>query len=125
MLVGESIQVEDLLSQARALRLDMILLDWDLPGWPAGRLLAALHEIEPQVKVIVLSHEPEAEESVLDAGADVFVSKANGPEELLAAFHRLAGWQRGCSKPRAGQGESDAERPVYLHSTLEWGSSKA
>jgi DNA-binding NarL/FixJ family response regulator len=109
MLVGEVIQAEDLLSQARALRPDMILLDWELPGRSAGRLLATLREIDPQAKVIVLSRGPEAEDMALHAGADVCVSKANGPEELLAAFHRLAGWQRSSSKPGAGHGRYEFE----------------
>jgi DNA-binding NarL/FixJ family response regulator len=92
MLVGEAIQAKDLLSQARALRPDLILLEWELPGRSARNLLAALREIDPLARVIVLSREPESQEPALDAGADVFVSKANGPEELLAALHRLAGW---------------------------------
>jgi len=92
MLVGEAVESEDLLSQARALRPDLILLEWELPGRPVGNLLAALREVDPLARVIVLSREPESQEQALDAGADVIVSKANGPEELLTAFHRLAGW---------------------------------
>jgi CheY-like chemotaxis protein len=36
--------------------------------------------------VIVLSGQPEAEQDALDAGADAFVSKADPPEQLLAAM---------------------------------------
>jgi DNA-binding NarL/FixJ family response regulator len=57
-----------------------------LAGVSADSLLAALHQVCPQLRVIVLSGQPEVEEDALAAGADAFLSKADPPERLLAAM---------------------------------------
>jgi DNA-binding NarL/FixJ family response regulator len=48
-------------------------------------LLATLRSNLPHLKVIALSGRPEAHQVALAAGADVFVSKGDLPERLLAA----------------------------------------
>jgi DNA-binding NarL/FixJ family response regulator len=48
--------------------------------------LTALRQACPQVAVIVLSAQPGAEKPALAAGANAFVSKADPPEQLLAAI---------------------------------------
>ena len=52
----------------------------------AEDLLMALRAACPALAVIVLSGQPEAEGSALAAGADAFVSKADPPEQVLAAI---------------------------------------
>jgi DNA-binding NarL/FixJ family response regulator len=89
ILVGEVAEARNLLAEAQALRPDLILLEWELSGQPTGDLLLALRALEPEVRVIVLSQAPEAEEAALTAGADAFVSKADPPDQLLAVLRRL------------------------------------
>jgi DNA-binding NarL/FixJ family response regulator len=89
ILVGEASEARDLLAQAQALRPDLILLEWELSGQQTGDLLLALRALAPDVRVIVLSQAPEAKEPALKAGADAFVSKAEPPDQLLTALHRL------------------------------------
>ena len=88
-IVGEAPDADALLSQAPSLRPDLILLEWELSGQPAGGILAALRTLDLQAQVIVLSLQPGSEEAALEAGADAFVSKANATESLLIALRRL------------------------------------
>jgi DNA-binding NarL/FixJ family response regulator len=87
-VVGEVSEAENLLSQAQALRPDLILLEWELPGRAADGLLSALRALDSQIGVIVLSQGAESEQAALAAGADAFVSKADPPEQLLNALRR-------------------------------------
>jgi DNA-binding NarL/FixJ family response regulator len=85
-IVGEIVDAENLLAQAEATHPDLVLLDWSLPGVAAVDLLPALRQAYPALSVLVLSGRPEAEDAALAAGADAFVSKADPPEQLLAAI---------------------------------------
>jgi DNA-binding NarL/FixJ family response regulator len=84
-IVGEAVDAEDLLTQARVKCPDLILLDWGLQGLAAMDLLA-LRKVCPDVVVIVLSGRPEARQATLEAGADAFVSKTDSPERLLVTI---------------------------------------
>ena len=87
--VGEVTNSEQLVQQARTLRPEMILLEWELPGQPAEDLLAALSNSNHGTRLIVLGRHSEAEQDALAAGADAFVSKAGAPQKLLAALRRF------------------------------------
>jgi len=100
-VVGEVVDVEELLARAEQDCPDVVLLDWELPGMarvgallgrhdepvePPGRgLLLALRRVCSDVAVIALSGRPEACPAALAAGAEAFVSKGDPPEQLLAA----------------------------------------
>ena len=92
-VVGEAENVEEALELATARRPDLVLLDWELPGLRAADLskkaklglLPALRARCPRVKVVALSGRSEARQAALAAGADIFVSKGDPPERLLAA----------------------------------------
>lgn len=94
-LVGEVTDVAALPDTVASLSPDLLLLDWDLrdlaqPG--AGqRLLALLLQSHPHLHVIVLGGRPEKSRSALAAGAELFVSKVEPPEKLLAALRSLQG----------------------------------
>lgn len=85
-VMGEAADAEDLLLRAEVDCPDLLLLGWELPGLAAVGSLTALREVCPNVFVIALSGRPEARQAALDAGADVFVSKTDPPERLLAAI---------------------------------------
>ena len=88
-VIGEASDVDTLLSRALALHPDLVLLEWELAGQPVGQALPALKALGLRARVVVLSWQPGSEQAALDAGADGFVSKANGPETLLATLRRL------------------------------------
>ena len=89
IVVGEVSEARELIDQLGTIYPDLILLDWELPGLPAVGSLPGLQRICPDLLVVVLSGRPEARREALAAGADAFVSKADPPEQLLAALHSM------------------------------------
>jgi two-component system invasion response regulator UvrY len=78
------------LDQVAARRIDLVILDLNLPGLGGLELLRRLVETA-RVKVLVLSMhaEPLYAARALDAGAAGYVSKNASPDELLAAVQRV------------------------------------
>jgi DNA-binding NarL/FixJ family response regulator len=98
IIVGEVSEVETLLSEAKALLPDFIVLEWELQDQPETEMLRAiraLRDLSPSCHVIALSSRTSSEQAALAAGADGFVSKTNGPEALLAVLRRLIKDERG------------------------------
>jgi DNA-binding NarL/FixJ family response regulator len=88
-VAGEAAEVEGILAQIKGACPAVVLLDWGLLGSePIDRLLD-LRQACPGLRVIVLSGQPGVEEDALAAGADVFVSKTDPPETLLAAITQV------------------------------------
>lgn len=85
-VVGEAAEAGSLLTQVSAGCPNLVLLDWELPGMAAQDVLIALRQTCATLTIIVLSGQPEADRDALRAGADAFVSKADPPEQLLAAI---------------------------------------
>jgi DNA-binding NarL/FixJ family response regulator len=89
-LVGEAGDAESLLAQVCAAPPDVILLDWELPGLRAQRLIPTLRVYFSNTKVVALSVRSDAEQTALAIGVDAFVSKGNPSDELLAVLHSIA-----------------------------------
>jgi DNA-binding NarL/FixJ family response regulator len=96
-VVGETDKVEGLLAQLKAVKPDLILLDWELPDPsvtyaspdPGSSILSVLRSHCPHLQVIALSGRPEARQATLAAGADAFVSKGDPPERLLSTLRTI------------------------------------
>jgi len=90
--VGEAVDAEHLRRVAMVSEPDLVLLDWELPGIQvAGQrhaLLNDLRDANPKLQIIVMSGLPESSRPAMAAGADAFVSKADPPEQLLAALQK-------------------------------------
>jgi DNA-binding NarL/FixJ family response regulator len=84
-VLGEAVDATGLLDCVKVARPDLILLDWELPGFEPA-LLGRLRELCPSADVIALSGQPQARREALGAGVDAFVSKGDPPEHLLAAI---------------------------------------
>jgi len=84
-VLGEAVDATGLLDWGQATCPDLVLLDWELPGFSSD-LMVALRELCPSLAVIALSGQPEARQEALDAGVDAFVSKGDPPEQLLEAI---------------------------------------
>jgi DNA-binding NarL/FixJ family response regulator len=85
-VVGEAANVDDLLTEAETTCPDLVLLDWELPDLLTDGTLATLQKTCPNVRVVALSGQPEAQPTALASGVDAFVSKAHPAESLLAAI---------------------------------------
>jgi DNA-binding NarL/FixJ family response regulator len=89
-VVGEASEAGSLLAQAWALRPDLILVEWELPGRSGPALLSDLRELGFACCVIVLGQQMESQQAALAAGADAFLSKTAAPQQVLAMLHTLA-----------------------------------
>ncbi|MCP4614565.1 MAG: response regulator, partial [Planctomycetes bacterium] len=83
---SEVTRVDDLLAQLEKRCVDLVLLDWELPGLKPESLLSSIHYCCPELKIVAISGRPESRNKALGAGADKFVSKADAPERLLDAI---------------------------------------
>jgi DNA-binding NarL/FixJ family response regulator len=95
-VVGEAVDVKELFAQVEAMRPDLVLLDWELPGLTENGELAALGKLWPSLSVFALSTRPGARQRALAAGVDEFVSKIEPPNRLLEAI------AAGLAKEKAG-----------------------
>ena len=88
-VVGDVTEAKSLLAQAEALKPDLVLLDWELPG-RAADLIDVLHAIDPRPKVVAMSTRLETGRAALAAGADAFLSKSDEPDWLLETLRQYA-----------------------------------
>jgi len=74
------------LTAARELHLDLVILDWMLPGLSGLEICRRLRSTGDKVPIILLTAKDEVTDRVagLDAGADDYVVKPFSVEELLA-----------------------------------------
>ena len=79
------------LGAARQRRLDLVLLDWRMPGASGHEVLRELKRREPDLPVIVLTAEPASalRDVARSLGADEFLTKPFSPLELLGAVERF------------------------------------
>ncbi len=122
---------EEALAQVAGWRPDVVLLDLGLPGIDGFEVLQELRSRDRRAAVIVVSVMPGEQDKVraLDLGADDYVVKPFGVEELLAriraALRRQAAIAGGEPVIRAGDLELDlarrevraSGRPVHLTPT--------
>ncbi len=88
-LAGEASDAESLLAQVESAYPDLVLVDWELPGRSIEELIARLHVCIPRPIVMVMSSQPEYGRRLLQAGADVFVSKADDPDWLVETLEQF------------------------------------
>jgi two-component system response regulator DesR len=86
-VVGEAGAADELLRGILTNFPQVVLLDWELPGLPEQHKLDSMRLIDPCLKVIALSGQPEARKSALAEGADMFVSKSDPPDGVLKALY--------------------------------------
>ena len=89
-VVAEATDAVGALLAAENQPLDLILLDWELPGMPITSLVRTLRNQWPQLTLIALSSLPEARSAAANAGVDAFVDKGDPTDSLLAALRRVS-----------------------------------
>jgi DNA-binding NarL/FixJ family response regulator len=88
-VVGEVTDAQAMLDHVCSSCPDLVLLDWELPGMPAQQLLTEIRRTCPHLLVVFMSGKDELRQMALQAGADIFVYKADPPEKLLGLIHGL------------------------------------
>jgi DNA-binding NarL/FixJ family response regulator len=87
-VVGVVSAEKDLLELVEKNPPDVILLEFALPLTSITNLIAQIRSINPSIKVIVMSSDPENARFALMAGANAFASKGDSPHLLLDTLHR-------------------------------------
>ncbi len=88
-VLGEVAHGDGLLETLQAMGADLLLLDWELPGPPAGDLVRALRARMPQLSIVALGGRAEVRGAALATGVTAFVSKGEPPALLLALLHQI------------------------------------
>jgi CheY-like chemotaxis protein len=88
---AEAVDGREAVELARELEPDLVVLDVMLPGTSGLDVLAILREnpATGTIPVVVITAWTHAQQEVLDAGADRFVSKPFDPDELKAIVEEL------------------------------------
>ena len=114
---GNGQEVIDIATRAE---LDVLLLDFNMPGPSGFALIEKLHELQPELPILMLSmhDEPGTVRRALKCGASGFISKDVDAETVLAALKSLAQGDRyidprlAVSLALSDQNASDREPPL-------------
>ena len=95
-VTGEAHDAAEAIEQARKLRPDVILLDLRMPGASGVQATRRLRELDSPAAVIILtSYGDQAYvRQALDAGADGYLLKSTGPDQLLTSIRAAARGRR-------------------------------
>lgn len=86
---GEAADTQEVLSLLRERSVDLLLIDWDLPGLPAEEMLRLLREQFPGLLILSISGRQEHRQPALVNGADAFASKVESPTKLLQKIQKM------------------------------------
>ncbi len=87
--VGTVVTARDLFEAVTTMRPAIVMIDWELPGFDPRAGVATLRKDDTSPKVVAMSAYVLAERAALAAGADLFVSKTDPPESVLAVLRGL------------------------------------
>jgi DNA-binding NarL/FixJ family response regulator len=110
---GEAADGEEAIARMRQGEWDLVLLDITMPGRNGLDVLKELREINPQLRVLVLSVHSEDQYAVrvLRTGASGYLTKDTAPEELVGAVKKVLGGGRFVSLTLAEKLASELNEP--------------
>lgn len=85
--VREAAALSDWLSGGCA---DLCIVDWELPGLPAGDRQPAVRALRRYLKLVAISGRLGTRAQALAAGVDGFISKTEPPERVLELVRALS-----------------------------------
>jgi DNA-binding NarL/FixJ family response regulator len=88
-VVAEAADALELLRVQAHLPVELILIDWELPGLPLPQLLQLLRYQQRQLLIAAMSSNPAHRQQALDAGVDAFVDKSQAPEQVLTTLQTM------------------------------------
>lgn len=101
---------------------DVILMDISMPGRGGLEILQEIKEINPELRVLILSMHPEQQYALraLKAGASGYLTKNTPLEELIKAIRKIAQGRRYITETVSEQMADDLSKDTSkpLHETL-------
>ena len=108
-VVAEATNLGELFRCSRNQQPDVILLDWELSGFPSAAIslagddpkrikseqrrnviILSLHSMNSHPFVIVFSSHPEVKKAALKSGADAFILKGDSPEKFINVLYSFS-----------------------------------
>jgi len=83
-ITGEADHVESMLAQVCSNPPDLILLDWNMRELRPARIIAALRNLFPEIRIIALGIDVQDKARAISLGFDDFISKVELPEQFLS-----------------------------------------
>jgi two-component system invasion response regulator UvrY len=121
-VAGEAADVAGVFDTLSSTKVDLLILDINMPGRSGIEALQDLRTRFPRVRVLILSIYPEETAAIraLKAGASGYVSKDAAPEELLKAIRKVASGERYVSQSLADRLAEEIVTPHNnkLHESL-------
>jgi DNA-binding NarL/FixJ family response regulator len=99
-VVGTATEAASLRALLRTASPDLVILDWDLPGYAPIYLLGEVKRLQCSPQVIVLGRDEGIRQEVLAAGADAFVVSGDSSDNLMAAIRESRERYRGGTRRR-------------------------
>ena len=87
-VLGEADEANRLLSLVREQTVDVVIIDYSLPGIPLIELIHAARSMRQSIRFVVMSDGVVNARLALNAGADTFVSRNETPDRLLETLQR-------------------------------------
>ncbi len=118
--VGRLASADDLITEARRLRPDIVMLDIEMPGRDPFDVAEILLQLLPETRVVFLSAYVRDHfiSTAIDIGASGYFSKSDEPQELIDGLRRVMRAEVVFSrtvkeriKPMSRQGIRNQERP--------------
>jgi DNA-binding NarL/FixJ family response regulator len=112
-IAAEATNAAEALELLSRMKVDLVLLDINMPGRSGIELLYDLRKRFPKVKLLMLSMHPEETVAVraMKAGASGYISKDAPPEELLNAIRKVLSGRKYVSQKLADQLAEDLAKP--------------
>ena len=86
-IIGYASDTKDLLGSLKILKPDILLLDWNLPGMPPSDLVRIIQENYPEVRILIMSANPDTKTDALLSGVDFYINKGEAPTTLMKILH--------------------------------------
>ena len=81
--ISDASDISGLFAELQKGPVDMLLLDWELPGFVPGTHMRDIRLDNPRCVVVAMSGRPEAKAESGRLGAEAFVCKSDSPDALL------------------------------------------
>jgi len=85
-VVGVASETEGLIALVKSSYPDLVLVDLDLAGRPVDEVLVEMKSFKCGARFVAMGKYPGLKAYAVKSGADVYVSKGDPPENLLAAI---------------------------------------
>ena len=105
------------IAMTRTHSLDLVILDFHMPGMNGGEVAALLKREQPNLPLAICSGYPSSIPEHLQGFADKILSKGDGPRSLLSAVATLIGEHSTLEKHSAHRQRSTIKRLLAKHHT--------